>query len=250
VQVVEGRRYGIRDRLVFFPAETQIASLIDDLSILSVTRIRQTDVLLRHPAVMSSSVFRTACIDLQRDDESLLADMSKTSRNEIRGVERLDNRVDVRTQGDQVACDFLELYGSFVRAKGHTHPLSARRLSEYRPVCDLWVAYLEGEAVCGHLLLRDDDEGRVRFLYEANMRHKNRALAKMNSRLNRYLHWQSFRYYRDHGFTVFDWGGIGDGTGPIAQFKLSMGGEPHRDYSYVLAGSVGRSAYRVFTRYR
>ena len=97
------------------------------------------------------------------------------------------------------------MYRAFVRAKGHTHPLSARRLSEYRAVCDLWVAYLDGEAACGHLLLRDDDASHVRFLYEANMRLTNGALAKMSSRLNRYLHWQSFRYYRDRGFKVFDW---------------------------------------------
>jgi hypothetical protein len=75
-------------------------------------------------------------------------------------------------------------------------------------------------------------------------------MAKMNSRLNRYLHWKALRHYRDEGFTLYDWGGIGDGTGPIAQFKLSMGGEPRVDRCYTLAGSLGRQAFRVFGRFR
>jgi lipid II:glycine glycyltransferase (peptidoglycan interpeptide bridge formation enzyme) len=248
--VVEGRRFGVRDRLVFFPGEDDIAALIEDLSVLSVLRIRQTEVALRHPAIFSSGVFRTACIHLARDDDDLLAGMSKTSRNEIRSVERLGDRVDVRIEGNELAGDFLSLYRAFVRAKGHTHPLSARRLSEYLTVSDLWIAYLDGQPACGHLFLRDDDAGRARFLYEGTLRFTDPAMAKMNSRLNRYLHWKALGYYRDHGFSFYDWGGIGDGTGPIAQFKLSMGGEPRLDRCYSLAGSLGRQAYRVFAHFR
>ena len=238
----------MRDRLVFFPFEDDIAALIEELSVLSVVRIRQTEVALSHPSVFSSGVFRTACIRLARDDD-LLAGMNKTSRNEIRSVERLGDRVDVKINGDELAGDFLGLYRAFVRAKGHTHPLSARRLSEYLTVSDIWIACLDGRAACGHLFLRDDDTGRARFLYEGNLRFDDPAMAKMNSRLNRYLHWKALCHYRDRGFTLYDWGGIGDGIGPVAQFKLSMGGEPRVDRCYTLAGSLGRQAFRLFGRF-
>ena len=250
VRVVQGRRLGVLDRLVFFPSEEEVAALIGALSSRSVVRIRQTDVVLEHPAVCSSGVFRTVCIDLRRTDTELLSAMNKLARNAVHRVERLDDRVDIRTGGDDLAGDFLDLYRRFVHAKGHTRPLSARRLTEYLAVSDLWMAYLDGRPVCGHLVLRDEDTGRARFLYEGNQRFSDPETAKWNSRLNRYLHWQALRHYRDHDFTHYDLGGIGDGTDNVARFKLSIGGEPRIDRSYTLAGSLGRHAYHAFTRFR
>ena len=249
VRVVQGRRFGVRDCLVFFPDEDQVAELIAELSVGSVVRIRQTDVVLEHPAVCSSGVFRTACIDLRRTDAELLSAMNKLARNAVHRVERLGDRVSIRTEGDDLAGDFLDLYRAFVHAKGHTRPLSTRRLSEYLAVSDLWMAYLDGRPVCGHLVLVDEETGRARFLYEGNQRFSDPETAKWNSRLNRYLHWQALRHYRDRDFTLYDWGGIGDGTGNVARFKLSIGGEPRIDRCYTLAGSLGRHAYHAFTRF-
>ena len=137
-----------------------------------------------------------------------------------------------------------------MQAKGHTHPLSARRLREYLKVSELSMAYLDDEPVCGHLLLVDAEGGRTRFLYEANTRFEGEEVARLHSPINRYLHWRSFQYYRERGLRLFDWGGIGDGEGPVARFKLSLGGEARQDRSYVLAGGLARVAYRAFSRFR
>ena len=248
--IVEGSRFAISDRMVFFPGEDQVRRLAADLGPLSLVRIRQTDVEVTDPNVIHSSVFRTACLDIAREDDALLAGMSKTSRNEIHKVERLGERMRVVHGGTDLSATFLEMYRSFVRAKGHTHPLSARRLQEYLRVSELWIAYVDGEPVCGHLLLVDAEEGRTRFLYEANTRFGGEELARLHSPINRYLHLASFRNYRERGLRLFDWGGIGDGEGPVARFKLSLGGEPRQDRSYVLAGAVARVAYRAFSRFR
>lgn len=250
MRIVEGRRFGICDRLTFYPNAEETLALVEALSARSAVRIKQTDVVVEHPAIVWSGIFRTSCIELSGDEE-LLAAMSRSSRQQVRRVEALGNRVEIRTGGDELAAEFRVLYGAFVRAKGHTRPLSARRVSEYLKVSDVWLISIDDQLVCGRLILRDEDVGRVRNLYEANSRFGDGALARLSSSLNRYLDWEAMRYYRDRGFVTWDWGGIGARQkGDGKSYKRSMGGEIREERSYVLAGGVGRQAYRVFTRLR
>lgn len=240
----------MRDRLVFFPDRAQISTLVEELSPLTVLRIRQIDVEFSHPAVVHREAFRTSCVELL-DDDALLAGMSRSSRQQIRRVERLGDRVEVRCGGVELARDFRRLYLSFVRSKRHTHPLSARRISEYLTVSDLWTIRLDGVLYCGRLILRDDEIGRVRNLYEANRRFDGPAVAKTNSQLNRFLDLQAMRHYRDLGYTCFDWGGAGPRSeGPSREFKHSMGGDVRVDHGYVLTGRFVRGAFRTFARLR
>ena len=81
------------------------------------------------------------------------------------------------------------------------------RVSEYLQVSDVWLISIDGQLVCGRLILRDEDVGRVRNLYEANSRFGDGPIARLSSSLNRYLDWQAMRYYRDRGFVTWDWGG-------------------------------------------
>ena len=250
MRIVEGRRFGVCDRLAFYPNAQETEALVEALSARSVVRIKQTDVVVEHPAIVWSGFFRTSCIELSRDEE-LLAAMSRSSRQQLRRVEALGDRVEIRTGGNELAAEFRVLYGAFVRAKGHTRPLSARRVSEYLKVSDVWLISIDGQLVCGRLILRDEDVGRVRNLYEANSRFGDGPIARLSSSLNRYLDWQAMRYYRDRGFVTWDWGGIGARQkGDGKSYKRSMGGTIREDRSYVVAGGVGRQAYRVFTRLR
>ena len=170
--------------------------------------------------------------------------MSRSSRQQLRRVEALGARVEVRNGGRELAGEFHALYRAFVRAKGHTRPLSARRVSEYLEVSDVWLISIDDQPVCGRMILRDEDVGRVRNLYEANCRFRDTEMARLNSSLNRYLDWQAMRHYRDRGFVTWDWGGIGaHQKGAGKSYKRSMGGELREDRSYVLASGVGRQAY-------
>jgi len=247
---VEGRRFGVCDRLAFFPNAEETEALVEAMSARAVVRIKQTDVVVEHPAIVWSGVFRTSCLELSGDEE-LLAAMSRSSRQQLRRVEGLGDRVAVRIGSDDLVSDFRVLYGAFARAKGHTRPLSARRVSEYLTVSDVWLISIDDQLVCGRLILRDEDVGRVRNLYEANSRFGDGPIAPLSSSLNRYLDWQAMRYYRDRGFFTWDWGGIGARQkGDGKSYKRSMGGAIREDRSYIVAGGVARHAYRVFTRLR
>ena len=113
-------------------------------------------------------------------------------------------------------------------------------------VSDIWLAYFDGVALCGTLICATTTLVSVRTLYQGNSRLTDAATAKLNSSVNRFLHWQTMLHYRSEGLAFYDWGGIGNGTGPIAQFKLSMGGEPREDHTYVIAGWFGKQAFRLF----
>ena len=69
MRVVEGRRFGVRDRLIFYPNADETLALCEALSARSVVHIKQTDVVVEHPAVVSSGIFRTSCLELSGDEE-------------------------------------------------------------------------------------------------------------------------------------------------------------------------------------
>jgi lipid II:glycine glycyltransferase (peptidoglycan interpeptide bridge formation enzyme) len=70
--------------------------------------------------------------------------------------------------------------------------------------------------------------------------------ARLSGTLNRYLHWYELMTYKDQGMQLYDFGGVGDGSGPIARFKLSFGGFRTQDYRYVFARALGRIAYKFY----
>jgi hypothetical protein len=177
----------------------------------------------------------------------------KSCRYEIRKAEKMLDKIAVRRNEASVEQDFLHLYRSFVRAKGHAPPLSRRRLREYLRTCDLWMVYFDGQPVCGHLVAFSVGTPRVRLLYSASSRFAGSDNARISGPLNRYLHWVEFQHYQQCGIELYDFGGVGDGTSSIAKFKLSFGGARMHDYSYVFAGTLGRlahSLHRVLIRVR
>lgn len=246
--VIEGKRWLWHDRMVFFPNLNEIQSLINGLAINAVVRIRQTSVLIHdHPNIIKRGVFRTSCIDLTRDLDALYREMDpKSCRYEIRKAQRLEHRLRITCNELQTILDFFQLYNSFVRLKGHTHPISWRRLQEYLPVSDVWCIYLDDRVMCGHLLVRDTIVKRVRLIFSAR-RLQGAEDTTVTGALNRYLHWEELQRYKDKGIEIYDFGGIGDGSSSVAKFKLSFGGFRVQDNSYVFAGAMGTIGYKAYS---
>ncbi len=118
------------------------------------------------------------------------------------------------------------------------------RLQRYLRSSDLFVAYLDGEPLSGHLVVRDETRRRIRLHYSASGRHHGGERAKLSGAVNRYLHWQEILFYRSAGFLVYDFGGfIEDQNGPssVGYFKLSFGGYREDGWSADVWGSVARA---------
>lgn len=244
---LDQRRLLWLDRLVFYPDRSELLELAGGLRDLTLLRVRQADADVADlPRVVSRRGFQTACVDLTPSEDELFEGVHSTSRNLVRQGQRMGDKIEIRWEAGRSAEDFLGLYRQFAAAKPGVPRVDAGRLRRYFPVCEIPVAYLGGEAVCGHLILLDPVLGRARLNLSASRRFVSSADAKTAGVLNRYLHWCELVRYRDRGFRQYDFGGIGAGTNDMAKFKLSFGGAPVVEYDYVLAAGSTRLAFRSY----
>jgi hypothetical protein len=250
--VIERSRWWWRDRLVFFATESEVhqQARADGVAIITV---RQSPARLNDlPGLLSRGTSRTTCIDLSRDPGELEGAMDKKScRYEIRKARKMLDRLSIGIEAEP-ACPggFLELYNSFVKAKKHTRPLSVARLADYASTSDVWGLRLDGRMVCGHLVVRDESSRRLRLIFSATTRLNGGEEAKLCGALNRLLHWTEIEHYQAAGWATYDFGGIGDGTDPIARFKLSFGGEQVEEYDYTFTSGLSGRAYRMWRTLR
>jgi hypothetical protein len=246
--IIEGSRWGWHDRMVFFPDQETLQQLIASLAPVDILRVRQTAAALPdHPSLIQRSLFRTSCIDLTADLAALYRAMdAKSCRYFIRKAERMLDRIHIHINDAATYKDFLKLYNSFVRLKGHTHPLSERRFREYKQASDVYVLYFDELAICGHIWIRDETTRRVRLVHSVSSRLESAEAAHLSGTWNRYLHWYEMQTYKATGIEIYDFGGVGDGTNSVAKFKLSFGGMRVQDHSYVFAGAIGRWGYKAY----
>ena len=245
--IVDGQRWLWRDRLVFFPSMTESQQLIETMGNNGILRIRQvSSPLYEHSNLVQSRSFSTSCVDLTKSTAVLYDEMDSMTKRYVRKAEKLRDRWHIKTNDFRCYEDFLRLYNDFVRLKGHTHPISRQRFQEYLKVSDVWVIYFDERPISGRLLVRDDNVKRVRMILSATSRFLSNEDSRLSGTLNRYLHWHEFITYKQHGIELYDFGGIGDGSGTVARFKLSFGGFRVNDYSYVFAVPLGVIAYRLY----
>jgi len=170
----------------------------------------------------------------------------------IRRAERMLDRVTIEIGSEKANRDFLIVYNDFTQAKGLPE-LSARWIQENSAHCETLVLYLEGNPLCGHLVLLDPETGIVRPLYSGSRRLESPEQAAACGMLNRYLHWQEMQRYYAQGFETYDFGGLGQAS--IARFKLSFGGMVLIQHFYLLSGRqwiarLGKFVYEQILRRR
>jgi len=133
--------------------------------------------------------------------------------------------------------DFLAVFNDFARRKAGVRPISVGLLNYYSPYADRIVLYLDRCPTSVMLTLRDPTCGRVRGLYNGSRRLTAPAEAREIGNLNRLLHWDSMRVYKQEGFRQYDWGGISqDQNDGRAMFKKAFGGKVVEEYGYLHAG--------------
>lgn len=243
--ILDQRRLLWRDRLVFYPERAQLLELAAALNDLTLLRVRQGAEVADLPRVASHRTFQTSCVDVTRSETELLQGIHSTSRNLVRQGQRLGDQVEIRWDPNRSGQDFFRLYRQFAAAKPGVPRISLGRLERYMAISEMPVVYLDGEPVCGHLVLLDRQGGRARLNLSASRRFDN-SKAKLAGILNRYLHWQELVRYHRQGFRLYDFGGIGAGTSDMAKFKQSFGGSPVVEHDYVLAAGSTQLAFRGY----
>ncbi len=233
-------------RAIFFPSERCLRDITAGLGRLQLTRVFWSEQYIADSLyIIRHQPSEAACLDLRLPTKALWNGISKGGRYDIRQAEKLNHRIALVRNGARVVEDFLAMYNDFAKAKADIPPITRRILARYEKHADFFMTYLDGEAICGHVLLRDMDSVRVRLLYSANRRLADRQTAKTCGLLNRYLHWHEIGLYREEGVEVYDLGGIRAKTPDgITRFKMSFGASVVPEHTYLCAGTpwLGRTA--------
>jgi hypothetical protein len=235
---IERRLHGLlRYREFWFPSRTQAMEISKSLRPDDVVRFFAVSPALDTlPHLVEQYRMHTVWINLSAGPDAVLNGMKKKScRREIRHAEKMLGRVTIEIGSEKANRDFLTVYNNFTRAKGLPE-LHARWIQENSAHCETFVLYLDGEALCSHLLLRDPETNIVRPLYSGSRRLESPEHASACGALNRYLHWHEMQRYYTQGFMYFDFGGISHLGESIARFKLSFGGTVLPQHFYLLSG--------------
>ena len=248
--IVKSMRGPFRVVDVYYPRLPEAEQVVDRLAFNEIIYIRQMPATLPPARFSTSGVrFETSLLDLTRDEDSLLTDMNRTCRYQLRKADRLRHRIKVRQNDSSAYRDFLAIHNDFVSLKKHSERLSQRRLDAFKPSSDIFVAYFDGRPVCGHLVLRDNELRRVGVLLTVSTRLRTEESSVFISSLNRWLHWCEMRQYKSEGMQVYDFCGSGADTpekAGIAYFKQSFGGARVTEHNYVFARIPGRAAVSLF----
>lgn len=193
--------------------------------------------------VTASEDFTTLHLNLGQDEGCLWAGLDKTCQRFIRKGERLGLDFAVNNYDH----DFLALLNELIGAKKHTEEISQPQYQRYLPHGDVFTVMEDGVLLCGHFYLRD--ETRCRLFWSASKRLTT-GLSKKVGLINRWLHWQAIRHYKEAGLKIYDFGGLNfDESSPaygITRFKLSFGGKVAQEHNYTVLNSLSlRTAYRL-----
>jgi Acetyltransferase (GNAT) domain len=239
-------------KAVFFPTDQTLTELTERPKPIQLVRLFWTATELRNAnRVVRHERSASVCLDLSGTLETLSKGVAKNTRYEIRQAEKLGERVRIERNGPEVTRKFLALFNDFIRSKPEVSSINQSTLRRYERHADIFMAYLDENPVCGHVLFRDLEAGRARLLYSASRRFDDRETARLSGWLNRFLHWREICAYREEGFSTYDLGGIKENNADgITQFKMSFGGDVVREHTYLCAGIpwIGRTAQALFDK--
>jgi hypothetical protein len=240
------RLAGFKVREAYFPTADEVWRLAEELPPFTTVRARQAGELARpHRRQIKHNPTTTLVADLTRPADEVFGRMSKSTRNLVSRARRTPG-VRVAMNGQSACSDFLTLHNEFVAEKRFTGPLSHATLNAHLAACDVAVAYLDDDPICGLVVLRDPTVRRALPVYSATTRLRAEGdYDKHAGRLYRYLFWHLMQHYQAAGMELFDFGGIWSENDSIGQFKRSLGGEPLHEHNYAFAGPLVHLALRV-----
>jgi len=183
----------------------------------------------------------TKIIDLSRDEGTLFDSLSSNTKYKIRRSEREGIRTKYNSDPSQDDINtFCLHFNPFARAKGL--PLSNRDklvgLKEASALILTQAIDARDATLVSHAYIADRELGRLRLLYSASHFRSTDNTEERNliGRANRLLHWRSISGAKQHGYQLYDLGGLplnqhDHEKNAIARFKNEFGGTVVTEYN-------------------
>ncbi|PAQ16062.1 hypothetical protein CD798_03215 [Bacillaceae bacterium SAOS 7] len=195
-------------------------------------------------AIKGLDPLETLIIDLTKDEEALLADMTKSTRQQIRAAPRKFNLLyHVYTSPTDIQIfEFRDFYNEFARNKNTygCNSFHVKTMQLLRNKHHLLLTKIEDEnnqTLCFRVYVIDGQ--RASSLYSAS--HFRLIDDKPRKRLlsvaHRYLKWKDMIWLKNNGYLVYDTGGLTQDEN-IRKFKLEFGGTVETRYSGYIANTI------------
>ncbi len=176
----------------------------------------------------------SAGIDLTQDAAEIMGCFSKTRRYEIRRAMERDNLyIDFYQPNTRLECnEFFDFYNEFAKSKGRTDIAKGKAyaLMENGRLIIAKISSAENEILSMHGYIADEDSKRVALYTSSSLFREKIDIANLIGRANGLLHYKCMLYFKEKGYSIYDFGGIYKGNDNIqlqniTQYKMSFGGK-------------------------
>lgn len=194
-------------------------------------------------------------LDIQTDE--LTANIKKNCRYEIRRAEKEGAKVTVYDEyNTDIINSFEKTYNTMFVTKGLSLVFNRNLVTVGLHVGQLIITCCEIETypndVVYHAYLVDGKT--VVLMYSASPLWDNNDKEKANciGRMNKYLHYKDMEYFKNSGYSTYEWGGIGDPENPggIDKFKAEFGGSVKKYCNYLIPKSLFGQLYVYLVKRR
>lgn len=176
----------------------------------------------------------TVFSDLKKSTEEILASSTKTIKYEVNKCEKEDINIFFYTASDlknngALVDEFETAYLDFAKDLGLKEVEEAYQRSKVDNYieCDcILLSKAEKDGVSVYHVYSCGGQECVLNYSVSNFRI-NPSKRNLAGRMNKLLHIKDMDWFREHGYTIYDWGNISSSENPngIDKFKMSFGGE-------------------------
>lgn len=203
----------------------------------------------------------TLLTDLKYSEEELLENIKKNCKYEIRRSEREEAQVHFfekkqLCENSEIIKRFETAYNQMFGEKGLSGYRFNRKLVEKaiesNSILISSCTNINGDNEVFHAYLHDNDSCVLMYSASPLWGKNNKDKANEIGRMNKYLHWKDIQYFKNNGFSRYEWGGITDPDKPngIDKFKMEFGGRVIQCNNYIIPISLFGRVYTYLVRRR
>lgn len=191
--------------------------------------------------------FRTSIIDLSRDEDTIMKDLSSNTTYKIRRARREGFVPEMNEAPAASDLDwYADYFDEFSRQKGFSlcNRTKLAALNNEGALVITRVSGRDGNVAAAHAWVCDKQLRRVRLLYSASHFRELTESGDRNAvgRANRLLHWFEILQFKASGYIHYDLGGLPIDSldaerNSIARFKLEFGGKEVIEYTGLVPGN-------------
>lgn len=241
------KKNGKKRVMVWFPKDNYTTKIRCDVCCyIGITQL--------HNKKNSHIKFTTLVHNLTLPYESIESQFAKVNRYDIRRSARDMIEVSI-VESKNIISDnslllkFKEVYEKMYSLKGMIQkaPIDAMKFYANNNALIISCVEFQEKPIVYHAYIIDGENARLWMSCSVFRDSEDKQYRALVGRANKRLHSDDIQYFKNNGYSSYDWGGISSLNEPngIDRFKMSFGGTPIQYYDETVLMSL---KYRVFSK--